>query len=253
MTGNQDGAAALFKDGELIAAAEEERFTGEKHAPGRLPASSIRFCLDFEGISVRDLTEVSFAGATYENFAEILSDFFTFNFGYAPPVTLVDHHIAHAASTYFLSGFDESLILTMDFSGDRTSTMASVGKGDDIKEIYRLNKPNSLGIFYAMLTQYLGFQRDNDEYKVMGLSAYGRPILDLNKVLSCDGDIYTLNTEYLKENVSAKKPSPSRQERIYCRNLSLEKPGRIPGSPGGNPGESGDRNPGTQYWLWKSA
>ena len=116
----------------------------------------------------------------------------------------------------------------MDFSGDRTSTLASVAKGLKIKEIYRVPKPHSLGIFYSMLTQYLGFQKDNDEYKVMGLAAYGRPVFNLNNILFKKGEIYELNTLYLKNNVSSCAPGPSRQEKIYQNMLSLPKKCRLP-------------------------
>lgn len=227
LSGNQDGAAALVKDGIIIAAAEEERFIRIKHASGLLPKNAIKFCLKQAGIAIKDISSISFAGATYTNFEEILKDYFDFTFGYAPPIILIDHHLAHAASTYYLSGFDSSLILSMDFSGDRISTFAAMGDGMQIKEIYRIAKPNSLGIFYSMLTQYLGFQKDNDEYKVMGLSAYGNPKYDLGKVLKKDGKIYQLNPAYLRNNVSPNMPALSKQERIYVNNMSLPYRGRL--------------------------
>ncbi len=227
MSGNQDGAAALIKDGIVVAAAEEERFLRIKHASGLLPKNAIKFCLKFAGIEIKDVESVSFAGATYKNFEKILKDYFDFTFGYSPKIVLVDHHSAHAASTFYLSGLNKSIILTMDFSGDRVSTTASVGQNSAIEEIYRIAKPNSLGIFYSMLTQYLGFQKDNDEYKVMGLAAYGKPKYDLSKVLSKDGEVYKLNQDYLKSAVSPNMPAPSKQERIYSKNLSLLNPGRL--------------------------
>ncbi|MBM3252203.1 MAG: carbamoyl transferase, partial [Candidatus Omnitrophica bacterium] len=231
LSGNQDGAAALVKDGSIIAAAEEERFVRAKHASGLLPKRAIQFCLKQAGISIKDVTVVSFAGATYVNFNEILKDYFDFHFGYAPEIVLVDHHLAHAASTYFTWGQDHGLILTMDFSGDRTSTLAAVGEGLNIRELYRLHKPNSLGVFYSMLTQYLGFQKDNDEYKVMGLASYGRPRYDFSKVLFKSGDTYALNSEFVKNNIARNLPAPSKQERLYLNNLSLEQNGRLSDEP----------------------
>lgn len=232
MTGNQDGAAVLIKDGAIVAAAEEERFIGIKHASGLLPKNAIKFCLKEVGISIKDVANVSFPGATYTNFEETLKDYFDFNFGYVPPITLVDHHLAHVASTYFTWTNDPALILSMDFSGDRISTMAAIGDGTEIREIYRIEKPNSLGIFYSMFTQYLGFEKDNDEYKVMGLSSYGTPKYDLTDVLRKNGDTYKLNYSHLKDSLlSPNIPAPSKQERLYVGNLSLPHRGHLSNEP----------------------
>ena len=173
--GNQDGAAALLVDGELVAAAEEERFVGTKFANGQLPKQAARFCLKQAGLDIRDLDAVVFAGETYENFQEILSRFFEFHFGHSPPVELVDHHTAHAASTYYGSGWEEGLIVTMDRSGDRKSTTVSIGRDGRLEQILEIGRENSLGLFYSAVTQFLGFQSDSDEYKVMGMAAYGEP------------------------------------------------------------------------------
>ena len=151
--GNQDGAAALLVDGQLVAAAEEGRFLGIKFANGQLPRNAIVFCLDRAGLSVEDLDAVVFAGATYERFEEILADFFAFQFGHAPPGVLVDHHSAHAASAWYGTGWDEGLVLTMDFSGDRKATTVSRAGEDGLVEIAAIHKPNSLGIFYSAITQ----------------------------------------------------------------------------------------------------
>ncbi|HIK92402.1 MAG TPA: carbamoyl transferase, partial [Planctomycetes bacterium] len=131
--GNQDGAAALVVDGELIAAAEEERFVGVKFANGRLPRHAAEFCLRQAGLEIHDIDAVVFAGATYENFDTILHRFLEYQFGHAPPVVLVDHHAAHAASTYFGSGWDESLVVTIDRSGDRKSTTVSTARNGQIQ------------------------------------------------------------------------------------------------------------------------
>jgi len=227
LAGNQDGAAALVKNGQVIAAAEEERFLRVKHASGWLPKNAIRFCLKQAEITVRDLEGVAFPGATYRNFRQILTDYFDFTFGYAPPITLIDHHTAHAASTYFAAGNSQpSLILTMDFSGDRTSTLIAVGHGTEIEEICRMMKPDSLGIFYSLMTQYLGFQKDNDEYKVMGLASYGKPKVDLSWLLRPSGDTYELETAYLISVLAPDRPAPSKQERLYTT-LPLPEPARL--------------------------
>ena len=148
MIGNQDGGAALMKDGKLIAAVEEERLLGDKHASGNLPRRAIAYCLKEAGITIQDVESVSFPGKTYRDFDAILKDYFEFHFGHAPKIELVDHHTAHAAATYFAWDRDPALILTMDFSGDRVCTMAAVGEGNEIREVLRMGKPNSLGVYY---------------------------------------------------------------------------------------------------------
>lgn len=229
LAGNQDGAAALIKDGEVIAAAEEERFLMVKHASGLLPLRAIKYCLKEAGITIRDVESVSFPGETYENFTEILGDYFDFHFGFAPPIKLVMHHNAHAAASYCAWNEDPALILTMDFSGDRISTYAAVGEKGNIREIYRVGKPNSLGIFYSMLTQYLGFEKDNDEFKVMGLSSYGnRDRFDFKDVLCVKDETYQLNYQkYMRHGSDPSKPAPSKQERLYANNLGLPQRGRL--------------------------
>ena len=227
-SGNQDGAAALIQDGHVIAAAEEERFTRMKHASGSLPLRAIHYCLLEAGITIQDVDTITFPGETYRNFTDILSDYFDFHFGHCPNIKLLDHHRSHAASAYYCWDQDPALILTMDFSGDGMSTLAAVGEQGHIRDLYRIPKPNSLGVFYSLLTQYLGFEKDNDEYKVMGLSAFGDPNQqDLSQVLHIEGDHYRLNTDYLKLSLDPSRPSPSKQERLYTRNLSLAQRGRL--------------------------
>ncbi len=231
LPGNQDGAAALVKDGRIVAAVEEERLIGIKHASGLLPKNAIKFCLKKAGITLKDVQSVSFPGKTYKDFNAILTDYLEFHFGYAPPVVLCDHHTAHAASTYFVWGREPALILTMDFSGDRVSTFAAIGRGQEIEEIYRIRKPNSLGIFYSILTQYLGFQKDSDEYKVMGLSSYGSPKYDLSGVLCTNGTTYHLNAEHLQSFEDPDRPAPSKQERLFSGNLTLPENARLADEP----------------------
>jgi len=226
--GNQDGAAALVVDGHLVAAAEEERFLGIKFANGQLPRHAIGFCLARAGLRVEDLDAVVFAGATYERFEEILSDYFAFQFGHAPPVLLADHHSAHAASAWYGTGWDDALVLTMDFSGDRKATTVQRAGPDGLEPLEEIHKPNSLGIFYSAITQYLGFQRDSDEYKVMGMAAYGRPRFDLDELLNVTSSGYSLQSQFVR-GITSDQPSPSKQERLYG-DLPLPVPPRIPGT-----------------------
>ena len=112
--GHHDGAAVLFKDGRLLAAAEEERFLRVKHATARLPDLAIRYCLEHADITIRDIDTVGYNYATVPDIAARLRDFFQFRFGHAPRIQLVPHYLAHAASVYRLSGFDQALTFSAD-------------------------------------------------------------------------------------------------------------------------------------------
>ncbi len=227
--GNQDGAAALLSDGRLLAAAEEERFVGIKFANGLLPRHAVRFCLQHAGLDIRDVDLVVFAGATYKDFETTLRRFFKFHFGHAPEIRLCDHHSAHAASSYYASGFDEALIVTLDFSGDRKSTTVSQGRDGRIEPLAQMLKPNSLGIYYSAVTQYLGFQRDSDEYKVMGMGAYGRDCHDFSHILEITREGYHFHHRFIR-GVTPDQPSPGKQEPLFD-SFPMPLPPRVPGAP----------------------
>lgn len=215
--GNQDGAAVLIKNparpagrSEIIAAVEEERLKKIKHARGLFPERAIEFCLEYAGISIQDVEYLAFHVNTYKDAQDEIKRFMEFRFGYCPEIKFVDHHNAHAASAYFVSGFDEAKVITMDYSGDGISTTLSRGKGNSIKRLKEYKKPNSLGIFYAQLTQFLGFEMDSDEYKVMGLSAYGKEdsglaekMAQILKVEECG---YELDPKFLLNTQSRQQP-----------------------------------------------
>lgn len=197
-----DASAAVVVDGQLVAAAEEERFNRIKHAAG-FPAHAIRYCLEAAGIKPREIEHVAlardprariwkkaayavrmprllwerlnvhakFAGIDEElgnalgvGREEIKADFHR-----------VEHHKAHLASAFFVSPFEEAALLSVDGLGDFASTMWGLGSGNNIKVGGAIAFPHSLGIFYTALTQYLGFWHYGDEYKVMGLGSYGEP------------------------------------------------------------------------------
>ena len=171
--GYHDIGAALLKDGKLVAAVEEERINRIKHSPGQLPQKSIYAVLESEKISIQDVDILATHGITWGDiYDKILKDYFEGEFGYCPPIEKIHHHDAHAASAYYASGFDEAIIITMDGSGDGISCEFCIGKDGDMEILQRFDRPNSLGIFYSMITQYCGFTRDSDEYKLMGLSSY---------------------------------------------------------------------------------
>jgi carbamoyltransferase len=222
--GHHDGAAVLLRDGELIAAAEEERFTLAKHARGELPRGAIGFCLKQAGITMRDVDFICSPLRTYTNYERRLTEYFKYQFGHSPRIELYDHHLCHAASSYYGSGFSEATVACFDFSGDSSSGLVAHVKGDDFKVLTRFGRHNSLGLYYGMLTQYLGYQMTNDEYKVMGLSSYGSPkyLDEFATILRTDGASYLLDGALDKRQRDAEiftSDFSTRQERIFTEKL----------------------------------
>ena len=222
--GHHDGAAVLLRDGELIAAAEEERFTLAKHARGELPRGAISFCLKQAGITMQDVDWICSPLKTYANYRERLTDYFKYQFGHSPKIELYDHHLCHAASSFFGSGLPEATVICFDFSGDSSSGMVAHAKGNEFRELTRFGRHNSLGLYYGMLTQYLGYQMTNDEYKVMGLSSYGRPryLEQFGTILRPDGISYELDRALDKRVRDAEiytSDFSTRQERIFTEKL----------------------------------
>jgi carbamoyltransferase len=201
-----DSSAAIFKDGVMIAATEEERFTRIKHWAG-FPVQAVRFCLREAGIS---LSEVSYITIGRDPRAKFMSklDYLRKNpslvlgavkrwkntqevtsleklFLQVDPaadlqalkekIRNIEHHRSHLASAFFASPFEEAAVLSIDGSGDFTTTMIGVGRGTKIDVLDSVDFPVSIGLFYTAFTQYLGFPHYGDEYKVMGLAPYGEP------------------------------------------------------------------------------
>ena len=225
-----DCSACLFKDDKLVAAIEEERITRIKHAAG-FPINSIKFCLDFAKIDIKDIEYVAinrnpnlrfFTKSIYalknilntkkifdriKNFKKInsLEDEFKKHFStkLKNKVFLVDHHLAHAASSVLMSKFSDCNYVTTDGFGDFLST--TIGKFSEQKfnTIQDVKFPHSLGLFYTAITQFLGFKKYGDEYKVMGLSSYGKPIYvdKINKLVKFDNkNLFRLNLDYFKHH-----------------------------------------------------
>jgi carbamoyltransferase len=220
-----DSAAALIKDGELVAAAEEERFSRVKHHAG-FPYRSIQFCLDQAGITLKDVEHVGhywkpwilrhkaaqaarsalisrdmFKARADRGIAQVSNSYlgmfrhpkrlrdqfgpsnFKFHF--------IEHHQSHAASAFFVSPFETAAVLTWDGTGEDTTTLFSHGRGNKLEVLKRIKLPHSLGQFYSAVTNYIGFDMfAGDEWKVMGLAAYGKPkFVDYfrEKVLTTNG------------------------------------------------------------------
>ena len=218
LPGNQDSSAAIIKDGKIIACIEEERFSRIKHAPGVLPENSINFCLQKAKISIKDVDYVVFAARTYYNMKQILSNFFNLKFRYCPKIYLIYHHLAHASSAFYLSGFKNSFIITADLSGDNKSTVLFYADKTGITEIKSYSKPNSLGLFYATITQYLGFRYDNDECKTMALAGFkSKNNCIISDFIKINNNEYIVNPKYLVDSIMPGKTNPSRQEPLFSK------------------------------------
>jgi carbamoyltransferase len=216
--GNWDAAAALVVDGRVVAAAEEERFTRVKHAPGNLPTHAIRHCLRQGGLRIQDVDLVVFPGITYRNIEARLREYFLFVHGHEPKIELCDHHEAHAASAFLGSGFDDALVVTYDYSGDGAATTVSVANHNGLRNLHRWPFPQSLGLFYATVTQHLGFDFGEDEYKVMGLASYGRPSVSLDWLLASRKGDYELDGTCFR-NAGPGEPPLSAQEPLFNASL----------------------------------
>lgn len=222
--GHHDGAAVLMHNGKLLFAAEEERFTNSKHARSDLPLNTIKYILKKFKLNIGDIDYIASPLKTYPYYQERLKAFFSFHFGNSPKIALFEHHVCHAASAYFGSGFNESPILCLDNSGDSKSGGIYYGKNFDIKKIVEFDRDDSLGLFYGMLTQYLGFKMTSDEYKVMGMSSYGEPkYLDqFSKIVRYNEFELNLNKKLISRIVNSKVYTTdisNRQERVFSELL----------------------------------
>ena len=195
-----DAAAALVQEGQLVAAAQEERFTRIKHDQN-FPERAISFCLDHVHLRSQDLDYVAFYDKPFLKFDRILQTYIatwpkglssflkampiwikekiwipqTIKSGldYEGEILFAEHHISHAASAFLVSPFDEAAILTTDGVGEWDTTTYGIGRGNDISLVKSIQFPHSLGLLYSAFTYYLGFRVNSAEYKVMGLAPYG--------------------------------------------------------------------------------
>lgn len=232
--GYQDVSACLVKDGEVIAAVEEERINRVKFSPGKLPYISILEVLKIANISIKDIAIVAFHGSTWgDDFDEKIKSYFENHFGYSPVIKRFHHHDCHAAGSFFSSSFSKALILSMDYSGDGISVQVSIGEKNQIKVLKRFERPQSLGLFYSLITQFCGFVKDSEEYKLMGLAGFGdRNKFDFSWLLKYSAGSFELNLDYI-EIPEPKAPSPHRDEMNYNTHF-IKKMGherRVPNSP----------------------
>src|SRR5271167_3968777 len=198
-----DAAASLVRDGQLIAAAEEERFSRKKHDYD-FPKNAIQYCLEAGGVKGPDLDYVVFFEKPFRKLDRILATVLqTYPQSWKvfresmitwildklwvgstleselgiskEKVLFSEHHLSHAASSYLCSPFEESAILTVDGVGEWVTATYGVGRGNDIKLTHQIDFPHSIGLLYSAFTAFLGFEVNEGEYKVMGMAPYGVP------------------------------------------------------------------------------
>ena len=199
-----DASAALLRDGKIVAAAEEERFTRKKHDTS-FPINAIKYCLESQNISIKGISYIGFYEKPLLKFERVLFQHLerlpfslkTFlasmpswineklrivkkikkGLKYKGDILFIEHHLAHAASTFLVSPFKKATILTVDGVGEWTTTAYGIGEGNNINLMKEIRFPHSIGLLYSTITAYLGMSVNNSEYKIMGLAPYG----DMNK------------------------------------------------------------------------
>jgi carbamoyltransferase len=241
-----DAAAALLRDGQLIAAAEEERFSRKKH-DYEFPQTAIDFCLQSGGIQGRDVDYVAFFEKPFRKFDRILMTALqTYPKSYKVfresmitwmidklwvgakisaqlgipknRVLFCEHHLSHAASAFLCSPFDESAILTVDGVGEWVTGTWGVGRGNQIELRKQMNFPHSLGLLYSAFTAFLGFEVNEGEYKVMGMAPYGKPryVDKVWKLIRQDGDgSFSLDMDYFCFHHSTTKTFNGRFTQLF--------------------------------------
>ncbi len=242
-----DAAAALVRDGQLIASAEEERFNRKKHYNG-FPEQAIAYCLKEAGVTIRDVDHVGFYEKPLVKFNRILETILAewprsyFAWLKAMPLWLTQrlrigheiqkhldtdqdilycqHHLSHAASAFLVSPFDEAAVITADGVGEWTTTAWGVGRGIDLEMTHEIRFPHSIGLLFSAITAYLGFKVNDAEWKVMGLAPYGKPtyvdkfrqVVDLKD----DGSI-RLNLKYFSHQYSTTRTFNRNWELLFGR------------------------------------
>jgi len=254
-----DSAAALIQDGKIVAAAQEERFTRKKH-DAAFPVNAVKYCLEFSGLKLNDLDAVVFYDKPLLKFERLIETYYSFapqgvrSFITAMPVWMKEklflkreirnqlseieevdfnkvkllfpeHHLSHAASTYYPSPYEEAAILTVDGVGEWATASICHGKGKDITILKELKFPNSLGLLYSAFTYFLGFRVNSGEYKLMGLAPYGNAGSDnvkkFKKIITeqlitvfDDGSIH-LNQQYFNYAVGLTMTNNNAFEKLF--------------------------------------
>ncbi len=229
-----DSAACILKNGEIIAAAQEERFTRKKH-DSNYPHNAVKFVLEFAGLKLSEVDKIVFYEKPFLKFERLLETYVAFaprgfiqfskamptwlkeklfqkkllfnylknhdsNFNDDKKIFFSEHHISHAASAYFPSPYDEAIVLTADGVGEWATTTVAIGKGKDLSIKKEIHFPHSLGLLYSAFTYYTGFKVNSGEYKLMGLAPYGEPkyadLIKQNLIHIKNDGSFRLNQKY---------------------------------------------------------
>ena len=241
-----DAAAAILKDGILIAAAEEERFSRIKH-DFEYPENAIKFCLRQAGVEAGDLDYIVFFEKPFIKFERLLlctmqsfpksaklfreamitwlgdklwiRHLIQKKLGISPERILFnEHHLSHAASSFFCSPYEEAAILTVDGVGEWNTATLGIGNGNDIKILKEIRFPHSLGLLYSAFTAFLGFEVNEGEYKVMGMAPFGEPKYTdkVYEVVNVDDDGgIELDMDYFSFHYSSEKTFNQKFEKIF--------------------------------------
>lgn len=241
-----DAAATLIKDGVVISAAEEERFSRIKH-DYEFPENAINFCLNLEGIETEDLDYIVFFEKPFVKFERLLlCTMQTFprsmklfreamitwlgdklwikhllqnKLGVdSSKILFSEHHLSHAASSFYCSPFNEAAILTVDGVGEWTTATLGIGRGTDIKLLKEIRFPNSLGLLYSAFTAFLGFEVNEGEYKVMGMAPFGDPkyVDQVYEVVNVDDEGgFELDMDYFSFHYSSEKTFTKKFEKLF--------------------------------------
>ncbi len=175
-----DAGAAVVIDGQIASVCEEERFTRVKMSRGHLPIRSIPKALEAAGLKINDIDVVAHAGASYPDLKDRLSRWMNYYYGHCPEIKIIHHQYAHLASAFFCSPFQDATCISYDYVGDQISLYVALGKGNSLKVLREAGIEESLGLFYCIMTSFLGFEVLEGEYKVMGLAPYGKPTSNLD-------------------------------------------------------------------------
>ncbi|MEM7406141.1 MAG: carbamoyltransferase C-terminal domain-containing protein [Pseudomonadota bacterium] len=227
--GQHEPGAALAVNGKIVAACEEERYLRIKQARGMLPHYSINACLREANVAWEDIDLIVTPGSTYNDFEPRVRAYLTHLYGSCPRIERMHHQLAHLSAAYYGSGFDRSLVLSLDATGDGACGMlAKATRDGGIEILETIPTDRSLGYFYTLMTYFLGFE-DGDEYKVMGLAPYGQPDIDLSSVLKVANGDFDFDWSLIRSEPKLMSPfEPTYTDRL--RSLVGRAP-RRPGAP----------------------
>ncbi len=254
-----NNAAAIVKDGRLIATAEEERFNGIKYSPRMFPKNAIKFCLKEANITFDDIDYIAVGFGTPNKFLYVSYASYLLKFRFKPfikennyvsdpfagidayftylkemrklndmmkgkkkEIKFIPHHRAHAASTFFVSGMSKANIITLDGRGENESTFLGVGENGRINQIETYDVHNSLGNLYSSFTHLLGFGSHKDEGKIMGLATYGKPVFDLDDVVKITRGGYRFDKNWFSTvaNIVGRPRKPEEEITQHHKNLA---------------------------------